>query len=736
MLPHGMLQQWILAYDQPSLLDSALPELALVLNASHCWLFVGLEESQPLASWPQDADHQALFSHADLLLKNHVLVQSGILHTLNNQPNLHICRLSGNSAQPRILVWQTPENPNRDSAQATDLPTTELSTTDLSTQVAVLLFFGQLLQKHHDDSQATSERGRRDLQEAMLANQLNDLRNQVNTIRELQQLMSAMMLCREPEELYKLAVEQLRTILPGCRSALMLYDPATGQVQGTFGTDNEGNTADERHIIYNYHDQTSEFNQALRSQDQELVIKDNAPLYTQHTIVGVGWNAMVILRDENGPIAWFALDNLLSQRPLTAAQQVLLITFSRMVSSVLVQMLREKQLRFLHEGLLAMAEADNLLLACKVAVEKIKALGVDRAAILLWDPEQQMLRGTYGCDEIGQLRNEQALTIDPYADPVIVPMLTEQDYFKVRRDAPLFNDLHLIGIGWHLSAGLWHCGRFYGAIFADNLLSRRVMTSHQQTILHLFSAVVASLMARFQSEQQLRQLNLSLDNQVQTRTQELNEANQRLLELSYHDPLTGLFNRRYFDQVISEWMAQTPAPGLILIDIDAFKAFNDIYGHPAGDECLRAFADALKAAGRGCVVSRMGGEEFSILIPADLLPQLDILIGELMNLTEQISIPHRGSPFGILTFSAGYASGEGKNSTELYRNADQALYQAKQRGRHCLVQAGTARSGQAKLAHTHRPATLTDSNPQQETQRQSAALTDRQENALPLASGT
>ncbi|MGL5431885.1 MAG: hypothetical protein ACRDBJ_03295, partial [Plesiomonas shigelloides] len=101
MLPHGMLQQWILAYDQPSLLDSALPELALVLNASHCWLFVGLEESQPLASWPQDADHQALFSHADLLLKNHVLVQSGILHTLNNQPNLHICRLSGNSAQPR-----------------------------------------------------------------------------------------------------------------------------------------------------------------------------------------------------------------------------------------------------------------------------------------------------------------------------------------------------------------------------------------------------------------------------------------------------------------------------------------------------------------------------------------------------------------------------------------------------------------------------------------------------------
>ncbi|MGL4269546.1 MAG: GGDEF domain-containing protein [Plesiomonas sp.] len=714
MLPHGMLQQWILAYDQPSLLDSALPELALVLNATHCWLFSGLEESEPLAAWPKDSRYDALFNHADLLVKNHMLVQSGILHTLNNQPNLHICRLSGNSTHPRILVWQTPENDSGDS--------------DQSTQVAVLLFFGQLLQKHHDDNLATSERGRRDLQEAMLANQLNDLRNQVNTIRELQQLMSAMMLCREPEELYQLTVEQLRTILPGCRSALMLYDPATGQVQGTFGTDNEGKTADERHIVYNYHDQTSEFNQALRSQDQELVIKDNAPLYTQHTIVGVGWNAMVILRDENGPIAWFALDNLLSQRPLTTAQQVLLITFGRMVSSVLVQMLREKQLRFLHEGLLAMAEADNLLLACKVAVEKITTLGVDRAAILLWDPEQQRLCGTYGCDELGQIRNEQALSVDPYADPVIVPMLTEQDYFKVRRDAPLFNDSHLIGIGWHLSAGLWHCGRFYGAIFADNLLSRRVMTSHQQTILHLFSAVVASLMARFQSEQQLRQLNLSLDNQVQERTQELNEANQRLLELSYHDPLTGLFNRRYFDQAITEWMGQTPAPGLILIDIDAFKAFNDIYGHPAGDECLRSFADGLKAAGRGCIVSRMGGEEFSILIPADLLPQLDILIGELMNLTEQISIPHRGSPFGILTFSAGYAAGEGKNSTELYRTADQALYQAKQRGRHCLVQAGVTRSSnQQNAAHTPRPPALPAPADDSASQ---------PEHALPFASGS
>ncbi|MGL4958829.1 MAG: GGDEF domain-containing protein [Plesiomonas sp.] len=678
MIPHGMLQQWIFAHDQRSLIDLALPELALLLNADQCWLFNGREDPKLLDSWPSATPYDKVFGHCALIIQIHQLTQDGIWQTFTDDPTLQICRLSGSDQNTQILVWKT------NNAQSKEQ--------DSSTQICALLFFGQLLQKHQTETQNCADRAKRDLQEAMLAKQLNDLRNQVNTIRELQQLMSAMVLCRELDELYQLAVEQLRCILPGCRSALMLYDPATGQVQGTFGTDSNGNTADERSIIYSYRDQTDTFNDALRSQDQELVIKENAPLYTQHEIVGVGWNAMLILRDENGPIAWFALDNLISQRPLTAAQQVLLITFGRMVSSVLVQMLREKQLRFLHEGLLAMAETDNILLACKVAVEKVKTLGVDRAAVVLWDQNTHMLCGTYGCDEQGNLRDEHHLQIDPYADPVIAPMLTVQDYFTVRRDAPLFNDNHLIGIGWHLSAGLWHGGRFFGAIFADNLLSRRVMTSHQQTILHLFTAVVASLLARFQSEQDLRHLNLSLDNQVQERTQALNEANQRLLDLSYHDPLTGLYNRRYFDQIIQQMMEEPASPGLILIDIDSFKAFNDIYGHPAGDECLRSFSIALRNSMSHCTVARMGGEEFAVLIPAVQQHELTELINDLMNITEQLAIPHRGSPFGLLTFSAGYANGESRTITELYHTADKALYRAKQRGRHCLVQVPDATS--------------------------------------------
>ncbi|MGL5729353.1 MAG: hypothetical protein ACRCYD_16060, partial [Plesiomonas sp.] len=436
MIPHGMLQQWMFAHDQRSLIDLALPELALLLNADQCWLFSGREDPKQLASWPSATSHDSTFSHCSLIIHIHQLTQDGICQTFTDNPKLQLCRLSGKNEETHILVWQK--------------NTTISEQQDTSAQICVLLFFGQLLQKHLTEVQSCADRAKRDLQEAMLAKQLNDLRNQVNTIRELQQLMSAMVLCRELDELYQLAVEQLRSILPGCRSALMLYDPATGQVQGTFGTDSNGNTADERSIIYSYRDQTDTFNDALRSQDQELVIKENAPLYTQHEIVGVGWNAMLILRDENGPIAWFALDNLISQRPLTAAQQVLLITFGRMVSSVLVQMLREKQLRFLHEGLLAMAETDNILLACKVAVEKVKTLGVDRAAVVLWDQNTHMLCGTYGCDEQGNLRDEHHLQIDPYADPILAPMLTVQDYFTVRRDAPLFNDNHLIGIGWHL----------------------------------------------------------------------------------------------------------------------------------------------------------------------------------------------------------------------------------------------------------------------------------------------
>ncbi|MGL4907187.1 MAG: hypothetical protein ACRC5U_01775, partial [Plesiomonas sp.] len=242
MIPHGMLQQWIFAHDQRSLIDLALPELALLLNADQCWLFNGREDPKLLDSWPSATPYDKVFGHCALIIQIHQLTQDGIWQTFTDDPTLQICRLSGSDQNTQILVWKT------NNAQSKEQ--------DSSTQICALLFFGQLLQKHQTETQNCADRAKRDLQEAMLAKQLNDLRNQVNTIRELQQLMSAMVLCRELDELYQLAVEQLRCILPGCRSALMLYDPATGQVQGTFGTDSNGNTADERSIIYSYRDQT------------------------------------------------------------------------------------------------------------------------------------------------------------------------------------------------------------------------------------------------------------------------------------------------------------------------------------------------------------------------------------------------------------------------------------------------------------------------------------------------
>jgi len=185
---------------------------------------------------------------------------------------------------------------------------------------------------------------------------------------------------------------------------------------------------------------------------------------------------------------------------------------------------------------------------------------------------------------------------------------------------------------------------------------------------------------------------------VAERTEELSRANAALgeknallAELSISDPLTGLANRRRFDEALAEeWRRAARARGwlsLLTIDIDQFKQLNDASGHPAGDVCLRAVAQALRSLPRraGELVARVGGEEFSLLLPGSAPEDAAAFAETLRAAVEGLAYPHPSSGVSaVVTVSCGAASARPDPTVEpeaLPRAADEALYEAKRTGR-------------------------------------------------------
>lgn len=184
----------------------------------------------------------------------------------------------------------------------------------------------------------------------------------------------------------------------------------------------------------------------------------------------------------------------------------------------------------------------------------------------------------------------------------------------------------------------------------------------------------------------------------------LQESNAQLLALSGEDALTGLANRRRFDQALLQESARLARVGmplaLLMIDVDHFKTYNDRYGHPAGDECLRQVARVLQRHAKrpGDLVARYGGEEFAILLANTDHAGARALAEEVRSALIRLALPHQGNPAGIVTVSIGLhavaAPDEHAAATRLVELADQALYAAKAAGRNRVCEAQEAEAAQ------------------------------------------
>jgi len=213
------------------------------------------------------------------------------------------------------------------------------------------------------------------------------------------------------------------------------------------------------------------------------------------------------------------------------------------------------------------------------------------------------------------------------------------------------------------------------------------------------------VLARIENQLRLRQLQLELiekhvrlEQEIKQRQQveyELKKANLELEKQVNLDGLTQVFNRRQFNQSITqEWrraLREKQPLSLILCDVDFFKLYNDTYGHLMGDDCLRAVAKAISDCVKraGDLVARYGGEEFAVILP-NTNGEGAVHIAE--TIREQIhkfQIPHVKSPISeTVTLSLGVACvvpTQELSPETLIKTADQALYQAKKQGRDRFV---------------------------------------------------
>ena len=247
-------------------------------------------------------------------------------------------------------------------------------------------------------------------------------------------------------------------------------------------------------------------------------------------------------------------------------------------------------------------------------------------------------------------------------------------------------------------------GDAVGALCVCDVVPRE-LSEEQKTALTILSRQVA---ARFHDREKMAQMaeiireKERMEQEVERYHSELRTANERLRELSLTDPLTGCWNRRSFDERLTQALAASERDGgdlsVLMLDIDNFKRVNDTYGHEIGDKVLCHVARVLKEGARGTdVVCRYGGEEFAILLPRTT-KEGALFIAERLRLA--VDSRWEGCPVTV-SVGIGSHSPDLRDPAAVTRLADEALYEAKAAGKNRVVMAACKEASTVRAGLVH-----------------------------------
>ena len=244
--------------------------------------------------------------------------------------------------------------------------------------------------------------------------------------------------------------------------------------------------------------------------------------------------------------------------------------------------------------------------------------------------------------------------------------------------------------------GEWTPIIFLTARTSDEDLEHGIEVGGDDYLIKPVSEVV--LAAKVRAMQRLAQMRYSLV----VLTRRLDEANRELTRLTSVDGLTGIANRRCFDETIAregQRARRNRLPlSVLMVDVDYFKQYNDSYGHQGGDDCLRQVAASLQSLLKrpGDLVARFGGEEFVVVLPETNAVGARRVAEEMRGAVEALGLPHAASPGGKgVTVSVGVATAypspddDAGGVEQLLAGADRALYSAKNAGRNRVMAAET-----------------------------------------------
>ncbi len=544
------------------------------------------------------------------------------------------------------------------------------------------------------EKQASLEIKNRDIREAQYIDEINHRERFIDNMKLVQEVALEISNPSTLNDLYRKAVEALRDRLGFDRSTFMLLDMKKRCFNGTYGTDEHGNTVSEFHTQYDLHQLGEEFVTALSSRDTNLVISNETPLYTAGKVVGQGWNLMLILRDGHEPFGWLALDNFIHRKPITSYQKQMLQSFGSLLSQIYIRKRQEQNVRMLHSSMVELSRCTTVSDVCKSAVSfAIQHLGVDRMAVFLTDENCTYMQGTWGTDIQGNVVDESYFFGETQDFALINLARSMPNEVAFEDSVPIYHDCNIVGFGWGAMTLLTsNTNGPIAFIAVDNLLTRSPLTSQLREVIRMFASSLAEVLQRTQAQEAIRELNENLEKEVRKRTQELEEANRQLEVLSKLDPLTRLGNRRMLEHVMESIChskeEKALAFGLILIDIDHFGLFNNHYGHLEGDIALMRIGHILEhhSNGKEEVFCRIGGEEFVMLMVGSEASGVLQRAECIRQCIEQEQIKHQVNPNGDrLTVSIGVAVDQVQardlHFDKLYQQADVALYRAKAEGR-------------------------------------------------------